>query len=204
VRRIILFLILSFHSYFSHASFLPPSFSSDYEESYLSTTQKKEVKSSGKIDYKFPHQIRFEVIKPDSSIFVSNADKSWYYTPPFIEGEEGQVVIQKSNELVLVKLLDELKEGLVSNKNYDVKFLKNEAQLIFKEKRVQELKVNKVVLKANSDASKIKTFDGFSGIDLFYTSGQVIHLVFKNLKTNAVFPDNHFIFNIPKNTKISP
>ena len=91
----ILFLFLLASSASFAKSFVPGSFSANFEESILSMATGKEKKSFGKIDYKFPGNIRFEITSPNASTFVSNPQKSWYYVPPFVEGEQGQVTIQK-------------------------------------------------------------------------------------------------------------
>jgi outer membrane lipoprotein carrier protein len=62
----------------------------------VALSQKK--KSSGKLYLKRPSQVRWETQKPDVNLFVSNGQTSWFYTPPFDEGEHGQLVVKKSSE----------------------------------------------------------------------------------------------------------
>ena len=59
--------------------------------------QKK--KSSGLIMIKHPNQVRWETIKPDPNLLVSDGKTFWFYTPPFDESERGQVMKRKTSEI---------------------------------------------------------------------------------------------------------
>jgi outer membrane lipoprotein carrier protein len=56
-------------------------------------------KSAGTVLFKRPNKFRWEVLKPDPSISVSNGVRAWHYTPPFDEGEQGQVLEQKASRI---------------------------------------------------------------------------------------------------------
>jgi outer membrane lipoprotein-sorting protein len=196
-----MFLVFLFSSSL-WAQFLPDSFKAKYEERYVSTTQKKEKKSHGTIHYKYPRHIRFEVLSPDPALFISNAEKSWYYTPPFIEGEQGQVVLQESNKLVLIKLLDVLRQGLKSNSVYKIQMQKQVATLTFLPTYQKEFQLNKVVLRATKNMSDVKTLSELKELDLHQASGQKVTLGFSDFESGVTFAPDHFVFNIPKNTKV--
>lgn len=85
MKFLVLTLLLSFSA--TADDFLPSSFSADFEQSFKGVASGKEKKSFGKIDYKYPRHIRFEVVSPEPSTFVANPKTSWYYTPPFVETE---------------------------------------------------------------------------------------------------------------------
>ena len=55
--------------------------------------------SGGKIFVKRPGKIRWETETPDSNLLVSNGKTFWFYTPPFDEGESGQLIERKSSEV---------------------------------------------------------------------------------------------------------
>jgi outer membrane lipoprotein carrier protein len=59
----------------------------------------KKKKSSGKIFIKRPSKVRWETVKPDNSLLVSDGKFYWFYTPPFDEGERGQLIEKKSSEV---------------------------------------------------------------------------------------------------------
>lgn len=200
--KIILFALL-IPSLSLAASFLPDSFSANFEESFVSAVNGKEKKSSGKIDYRYPSHIRFEKISPDSSTFVSNPQKSWYYVPPFVKGEKGEVTIQESNKLVLTKFLDALKNGLENNKLFSHKYNKNELVLTFTKAIQKDMNLKQAVLVADSDAKKIKALKEFERLVLTYNDGRKVNLKFVDLKEDTKFAQKHFEFDIPSNTKVS-
>jgi outer membrane lipoprotein carrier protein len=55
--------------------------------------------SSGVIDVKRPGKLRWETLKPDKNLLVSDGKTFWFYTPPFEEGERGQVMERKSSQI---------------------------------------------------------------------------------------------------------
>lgn len=69
-----------------------PSLSMQFTQSSELTSTKQTKISSGTIEFKRPGKIRWETLKPDPSLLVSNGNKFWIYTPPFDESEHGQVI----------------------------------------------------------------------------------------------------------------
>lgn len=61
------------------------------------TGAKKE--SSGTIMLKHPNRFRWETLKPDKNLLVTDGKKFWFYSPPFEEGERGQVIEKKTSEV---------------------------------------------------------------------------------------------------------
>lgn len=55
--------------------------------------------SSGVLMVKRPNKLRWETLKPDLNLLVSDGRHFWFYTPPFDEGEHGQVIEKKSSEI---------------------------------------------------------------------------------------------------------
>ena len=191
------------------ASFVPESFSSNFEESYVSALSGKEKKSFGKIDYQYPGHIRLEKTSPDASTFVANPEKSWYYVPPFVskakkaKTEKGQVTIQESNKLVITKFLDALRNGLEGNKLFSHKFDKNKIVFTFDSAIQKEMNLKQAILIADSDAKKIKSLKEFERLELVYTDGKKINTKFVDLKEGVKFAKSHFEFEIPSNTNVT-
>lgn len=202
---LVLFITFSVSALALADDFLPATFSTGYEETFKSATTGKEKKSFGKIDYKYPRHIRFQVVTEDNpSTFVANPRTSWYYTPPFIEGEEGQVVVQRSEDLVITKFLDSLKNGAKSNKAYQVQFDKNKLTLVFSPELKKDLQLNKVILGTKDKlASEAKSLKEFIELELFHTNGRVVKMVFLEFKAGVDFSANHFEFKVPPKTKVS-
>ncbi|HXH75678.1 MAG TPA: outer membrane lipoprotein carrier protein LolA [Bacteriovoracaceae bacterium] len=184
-------------------SFMPNSFSANFEESFQSMATGKEKKSYGKIDYKYPGNIRFEKKDPDPSTFVSNPQKSWYYVPPFVAGEDGQVTIQKSSKLPLTKFLDSIKNGIEGSKMFTAEYKGKELVLTFKKEMQKEMALKQVVLQGSKDAKEVKGLDEFEKLTLVYADGRKVNLKFIELKQDAEFAAGHFNFVVPGKTKVT-
>lgn len=187
----------------SAKNFMPGSFSANFEESFISVTTGKEKKSFGKIDYKYPGHIRFEKTSPDNSLFVSNPEKSWYYVPPFVAGEEGQVSIQKSSKLPLTKFLDSIKNGVEGSKLFSHKYQGKDLVLSFVPTIQKEMTLKEVTLHGTKDAKAIETLKDFEKLTLVYADGRKVNLKFIDLKEGSSFTAEHFNFKIPPKTKVS-
>jgi outer membrane lipoprotein-sorting protein len=198
----ILFLFLFASSASFAKSFVPSSFSANFEESILSMATGKEKKSFGKIDYKFPGNIRFEITSPNASTFVSNPQKSWYYVPPFVEGEQGQVTIQKSTKLPLTKFLDSIRNGLDGSKLFTYKYEGKDLVLTFVKTVQKELTLKEVTFHAIKEAKLVEKMSDFEKMTLVYADGRKVNLKFLELKEETSFPAKHFEFTPPAKTKV--
>ena len=198
----ILFLFLLASSASFAKSFVPSSFTANFEESILSMATGKEKKSFGKIDYKFPGNIRFEITSPNASTFVSNPQKSWYYVPPFVEGEQGQVTIQKSTKLPLTKFLDSIRNGLDGSKLFTYKYEGKNLVLTFVKTVQKELTLKEVTFHAIKEAKLVEKMSEFEKMTLVYADGRKVNLKFLELKEETSFPAKHFEFTPPAKTKV--
>jgi len=180
----------------AYAEFLPQTFSSRFEQEYVSTLKGKVKKGQGTIDYKYPGQIRFETNTPSTVIFTSNGNRSWYYRAPFIEGEQGELteMSAKDGATVFIKFFDALKMGLASNEVYDFK----DNVITFKGKAKTELGVNKAKLSFKNNSQK---FDDLDVIELTFSDGKDSKIKFFDLKSNVSFTAEKFNFTSPPNTK---
>ncbi len=183
-------------------SFVPSSFSANFEESIISMANGKEKKRFGKIDYKFPGHILFDIISPNPSKFVSNPQKSWYYLPPFVDGEQGQVTIQKSSKLPLTKFLDSIKNGLEGSKLFTHKYVGKDLILTFVKTVQKELTLKEVTFHAVKEAKSVQKMSEFERMTLIYADGRKVNLKFLELKEDVSFPAGHFEFTVPPKTKI--
>jgi outer membrane lipoprotein carrier protein len=94
---------------YTKASTLTAEFAQITEDAVL---LKKKI-SSGKIFIKRPSRVRWETLLPDQNLLVSDGKHFWYYTPPFDEGERGQVIEKKSSD-VQSRLANSLLSGSFS------------------------------------------------------------------------------------------
>ncbi|MFN8369028.1 MAG: outer membrane lipoprotein carrier protein LolA [Bacteriovoracaceae bacterium] len=183
------------------SDFLPKTFKSDFEQRFISSISGKEKVSSGLIEYQYPSHIRFEVLSPDKTIFVSNPKMSWYYTAPFIETEKGQVTLKASNKLLLTQFFDLLSKGLTNNSFYTVRKEKEFYELSFKDKITKEMNIKRAYLYYSGSA--LTNLVQVKKVKLFYPDDRVVDLIFSNLQTNVTISDDRFVFEIPPNTVIS-
>ena len=194
---LILFPVLSSYA----KSFVPASFSANYEESLTSATGRVK-KSFGKVDYQYPGHLRFEVTSPVPSLFVVNPDKTWFYQPAFVEGEKDQVTIQRSSNLPLIKFLDSVKDGPTESKLFKTRYEKNEMILTFQKEAQKEMGLEEVILHSSSDAKNIKELKGFENLTLKHTNKNKTSIRLIDFKEQVNFSSQHFIFTPSANTKI--
>ncbi|MBC7430317.1 MAG: outer membrane lipoprotein carrier protein LolA [Bacteriovorax sp.] len=192
-------LILALISTPVFADFLPPAFSSKFEQEYISTLKGKVKKGLGSIEYKYPGMIRFETTTPSTVIFVSNGVKAWYYRAPFIEGEQGEVTESSAKEgsTIYIKFFDSLKYGLTSNEYYEVK-QGVPATLVFKANASKELGIKESRLHFKLKSQK---FEDIEMIELTFADGKTSKIKFIDLKVNADLSTGRFNFVAPVNTK---
>lgn len=182
-------------------NFVPSSFSANYEESLVSVTGKVK-KSFGKVDYKFPGHLKFEVTTPVASLFVVNPQKTWFYQPAFVKGEKDQVTVQKSANLPLIKFLDSVKNGPENSKIFSAKYSGNDLILSFNKDARKEMGFEEVILHASTDAKNVKELKGFENITLKYLNKNSTKIKLIDLKENVSFPEGHFQFTPSENTKV--
>lgn len=199
IGLVLLILLLALPSFSN--SFLPEKFMAQFEQSFVSSVSGKKKKSFGKLDYMYPGHVRFETELPERVTYVSNAKSSWYYTPPFIATEQGEVIVQNKNNSSLSMFFDSLHSGLKNNKFYDVKIDKEGTQILFKEAKASEIGVKKALLK--SKKTPISSLADVDSIVLLYTTNKEVDLSFVRFDGFASFNKGHFEFNIPKNTRIT-
>lgn len=184
---------------------VPRSFSTNFEESIISVATGKEKKSYGKIDYKFPGQIRYQVTSPEesASTFVTNNKTSWYYRPPFVKGEEGEVTIQKATNLPLTKFLDSMQSGLDKSKQFTPKYQGNDLVLVFSKEAQKETNLKEVILTSAKPAVSTEKLKDFQKMTLVYTDGRKVNLKFVDFHEDPNLSAGHFEFKIPEKTRIT-
>ncbi|MBA2403760.1 MAG: hypothetical protein H0V66_03230, partial [Bdellovibrionales bacterium] len=139
---------------------------------------------------------------PNASTFVSNPQMSWYYVPPFVEGEHGQVTIQKSKKLPLTKFLDSIRNGIEGSKLFTYKYSGKDLILTFVKTVQKELTLKEVTFHATKEAKSVQKMSEFEKMTLIYADGRKVNLKFLELKEDTTFPAKHFEFTPPKKTKI--
>lgn len=176
-------------------------FKLNFEQKYKSKISNREKVSQGLLIYSFPKKIRIEIEKPDPVTFVSNGVKSWYYRPPFMEGEPGEVIVNQGGESLnlLATFFDSLQKGFEKNEVFDVKKSENTVLLNFKTEYRKKVKVKNATLVFSDksyDLSKIQK------MTLIYDNDEKGE--FAIVKYESLVADKKtFDFVVPPNTKVS-
>lgn len=205
MKKILLFLFLTIVGAVQGKEFMPEAFKAEFNQSYMSTIKKKLITNHGILFYKYPGNIRLEITDPDEGlIYVSNAKKSWYYRPPFIPGEPGELSVSPKGNTLVAKFFDGLKNGLRSNKLYEVRDLgEQKFEVNFNKKAAKDAGVKKATLSLMKESEKELTFSKVEKIKLVFNDGKEVDLLFKNIVKVENLPDETFIFKAPDNTNVS-
>lgn len=197
--KFILLLLISLPVF--SKSIIPAEFTANFEETIQSVVSGKELKSNGTISYKYPSHLRLEVKDPEPSQVVVNPKKTWIYQPPFMEGEKGQVTIEKKSYWPLLQTFDSLTKSLEGSKDFTYKFSGKKLVIVFTKEAVKKLGLNEVIFTAQGEAKAAKSFAEFASMTLTKSDGKVQLYKFSSIKIQAIDIEV-FNFDIPKNTKV--
>lgn len=172
--------------------------SANFQQTTDSITLAKKKKSFGKIFFKRPSKVRWETQKPDASLFISNGQQSWFYTPPFEEGEKGQVIEKKSSE-VQSQLASALLAGSFSVAKQMKIQKKTESQFVLIPKSGTAGTVTKATLDIDPTQKLIKK------VTLDHKGGNQTEITLDQIQLAIPLSDDLFNFKIPPNTeKVDP
>ncbi len=178
------------------ADFIPTSFSAKFEQVYLSKLKGKVKKGTGKLDYYYPSRVKFETETPSHVLFVSNGEKNWYYTFPFIKGEKGELTTGSAKEgnFHLVKLFDRLKADLKTNEFFSVTENGEKVELIFTSLGLEKIGIKKALLIFKNSSKK---FESLTKIEFQLADDKKSELQLKEIKSKVEFDSNYFNFKEP-------
>ncbi len=197
IRSFIVILILVFS--LKAMAFVPKSFKADFSNTYTSQVSGKEKTSVGNLSFMAPKSIRFEITKPDQILFISNDKKSWYYNPPAIPGEPGELKVGKPDPYQLLEFFKALENGLASGKNFDAKNETGKSLLKFKKHFSDKFKMAEAELAFTGPS----TFTNITDLKIIYTDGKKIQIKFSQIATDVSLQQKDFQFEPPENTVIS-
>ena len=173
-------------------NFVPRKFKATFTQEYKSQITGKIRSGNGTLDYEFPSKLRFEMIKPDPIIFITNMAQNWYYRPPYIQGEKGELKKNVKGGNVFADFFDSLSEGLKTNTYYRVSISKSRADITFSQDHGPELglKGAKLLFKPTGNFE----FLNLKEINLIYLDGRETKILFNSLSSISSFPKSHFYF----------
>lgn len=172
-----------------------------FEQKYKSKISNRDKVSKGTLIYSYPKKIFIEIEKPDPVTFVSNGTKSWYYRPPFMESEPGEVIVNQGGESLnlLATFFDSLQKGFEKNEVFEVKKIDKIVELSFRSDYRKKVKVKNATLVFSDksyDMSKIQK------MTLIYENDEKGEFSIAKYETFSV-DKKTFEFVIPANTKVS-
>ena len=179
-------------------SFLPKSFDADFVD-----VRGKNTKIPVNIKYQFPSNIFYEVKGDAPLLYVCNEKKTWKYTPPFMEGEKGELAVGDSSQFCYSKIFDSLAKGLESNNLYAVEKKGKVAILSFKEKAKKQLSLEKIEITFKEAIADNTTLGEAKNLQLFLLNKpEPVKLKLKKFKEGPKFKKDQFSFAAPENTNI--
>ncbi len=176
---------------YSKASTLEAKFDQITHSAAMGTTKT----SSGIIMVKRPNKVRWETLKPDKSLLVSDGRKFWFYTPPFDESEKGQVIEKRSSD-VQSKLAQALLSGSFSTAR-DMK-VREERPAIFSltPKPGSAGTVMKALIEIDTASRTIKR------VELEHQDGNRAEISLSEIVLGKDADDRYFVFDAPPGTDV--
>ena len=166
------------------------------EEIFFKTIGTKKT-SEGTLVLKRPFFVRWDIKKPDPSLFVSNGNTAWYYTPPFFKGDQGQAThIQKKG--VFKNLAMRLLSGSIDlKKEFSIKLLDPKALKVeLKPLKSSEQDTESILLTLDKKVYYPKE------IEIHQMGGNITTVYLNELKFNGSIDTSQFSFTPPKGTAI--
>lgn len=156
------------------------------------TLGKKKI-STGKILVKRPGKIRWETETPDPNLLVSNGKTFWFYTPPFDEGEPGQLIERKSSEVQ-----SQLATALLSGDFSKIKGLKvrqkSDSTFLIIPKPGTASTVQQSTLTLDLKENLIQK------VTLYHRGGNQSEISLTQIELGNALSDDLFVFKAPPNT----
>lgn len=157
------------------------------------TGTKKE--SSGVLMIRHPNQFRWETLKPDKNLLVSDGKKFWFYTPPFEAGERGQVIERKTTEVQ-----SELANALLSGAFSKIRGLEVKKLSATRFKLIPSEGIAGTVKTAEIEIDPKKSV--IEKLYLEHTGGNKTEISLSNVKLSAKMSDAFFKFSTPPGTDV--
>ena len=169
------------------------------EAKFTQTTETKltgtEKKTSGVLTLQAPGRFRWETLVPDKNLLVSNGKKFWFYTPPFSQGDKGQVIVRKTAEIQ-----SELATTLLSGSFSKLKKVsiekKSKFDFILKPEKGTAGSVTQIQLHLSFSGDKIER------VILQHDNGNTADVSLSEIQFETPVPEGFFDFVTPPMTDV--
>lgn len=170
-----------------------PTIQADFDQVKETASLGMKKKSHGTMMIKRPNKIRWQTETPEKSLFVSDGHKFWVYTPPFDEGEAGQVIESKSSQI------PELAKALLSGTFSKAKSMRvqpdGEKGFFLIPNRGTAGDLKRAILEIDAEKKFIQR------VTLEYDSGNRTEIALSKIELGSQLGDELFDFHPPPNTE---
>lgn len=166
----------------------------EFTQTHKNPTLGSEKLSSGRLYIMRPNLFRWETLQPDPSVITTNGIRFWYYTPPFREGEKGQVSIRPAKDVP-----SQLAVDLLSGRA--------DLAAAFRTKAIAPGHYELKPLKPSGDVKRVELFlesqtNLVYKIRLHTASGNETTIELKKLELGAKLSKSMFSFQAPPGTEV--
>lgn len=164
-----------------------------FEQKELVASMNRVKQTRGTIEVKRPDKLRWETVGQDANLLVSDGKKFWFYTPPFDEGERGQIIEKKANQ-VNSRLAQQLISGSFSAAR-DMKIETIDAsrfRLLPKKGSAGTVKAAEITI--DPIQKEIRQ------VRLEHRGGNQSDITLSKIEIGASLGDDRFSFKVPPNT----
>ena len=167
--------------------------SAEFEQTTHDAVLAKAKKSSGKIFIKRPSKVRWETLKPDKNLLVSDGAHFWYYTPPFDPDERGQVIEKKTSD-VQSRLAQSLLSGAFSMNREIILREKSPSVFVLVPKKGTAGTVTQATVEIDPEQKLIRK------VILDHKGGNKAEITLSQIRLGEPLGNDLFSFQAPPNT----
>ena len=168
--------------------------SANFTQIQKNTVLGTQKESSGLIDINRPDKFRWETDSGQKSLSLADGKNVYHYTPPFRDGEKGQVIIRKAADTQSKTAVELLSGGADLRKTFRYKAIGFDKYELLPIKNAGD--INKIELFLDKKTRLVYK------LRLFHATGNETELVLKNVKLGVAIESTRFEFKIPPNTEV--
>ena len=174
------------------------SLEADFTQEVYQVTLARTKTSNGTISLAKPNRVRWETIKPDPNIMVSNGSKLWFYTPAIDSKGKAQILEGSVKELIRQPIYQILTGKAKLNKEFIIeKIEKPSPELTQLELKPRKSVADTKVVFLTVDAKYLIT-----EVLIHHLRGNKTKISLQNTKLGAKLPSQLFNFKPPAGSDV--